>query len=306
MGLADGTYGDNEGMKQYLDNLELILTSPRRRDRTTISSYVSTARTFLTWLGDDGHVPTEIDLRRFFMEREKDGISASTRRLQFIQLSKLFEANSWGWPFTKDDRPIDEETPSAPAFSATEVMQIIANRANYTRQENFYLVLSVTYGLRREEISRITARDIKADTITISVAKMKKKVIREQPIPEQIKPVLAAWKPRTRKTGAISYCFHKIMVKSGLGDRKGWGFHSLRRTMFTMLMVNLAKEGYQPSWAADYLRWSKKSIGMTFMGASMAGIYAHPEVLSDDRMQVDRICQRLDIHPFLAAYSDGG
>ena len=290
-------------IKPYMDNLELVLTSPRERAVTTIASYLSTARTFLTWMDND-HVPTDRDLRRFFLDRKSDGISASTRSLQFVQLRKLFEANSWKWPFTKDDRPVVEDEPNAPAFSPDEVLRLIANRDKYTPQENFYLVLAVTYGLRREEIARITPRDIKENSIIINVAKMKKKVMREQPIPEQIKPILAAWKPRVRRTGAISYCFHKIMVKSGIGDRKGWGFHSLRRTMFTMLMVNLAKEGYQLSWAADYLRWSKKSIGMTFMGASMAGIYAHPEVLSDDRMQVDRICQRLDIHPFLAAYAE--
>ena len=159
-------------IKPYMDNLELVLTSPRERAVTTIASYLSTARTFLTWMDND-HVPTDRDLRRFFLDRKSDGISASTRSLQFVQLRKLFEANSWKWPFTKDDRPVVEDEPNAPAFSPDEVLRLIANRDKYTPQENFYLVLAVTYGLRREEIARITPRDIKENSIIIIVAMMK-------------------------------------------------------------------------------------------------------------------------------------
>jgi len=262
---------------------------------------MSTAHIFLTWLDDD-RIPNVKDLRRYFLFRKENDIATRTRAKEFVQLKTLFEANGWEWTFTRRDKPKPKEDPYQPAFPPDEVLQLIAAREDYTDQENFYLAVSTTFGTRRGEMGLITKRDLKENTIFIHTEKGG--VQRQQPIPEEIVDILSAWRPRERKGGAINYAFQSIMEKSGLGRRPHWGFHCIRRTLQTLLIINLAKNSYSPSMAGDYLRWSKRSTGMVFLGSAMAGLYSHPEILSADSLELDRICQ--SVHPFLSAYQSNG
>jgi hypothetical protein len=56
------------------------------------------------------------------------------------------------------------------------------------------------------------------------------------------------------------------------------------------------------TWASDYLRWSKKSIGSRFFGAVVAGAYRHPEVMSQDPYALDRAI--LSVHPFIKLWAE--
>ena len=118
-------------MDEKLENLKLVLTSPRERAPGTITSYLQTARIFLEFLGD-GQMPTGKD-----------------------ESKKLAEANNWPWPFTSDDKPVAEEEPFAPAFTPEEIETLIKARDEYSKGELFYLAVSTTWGLRREEMARI-------------------------------------------------------------------------------------------------------------------------------------------------------
>jgi len=284
---------------EYLENLRLVLSSPSKRAPGTLSCYLSTASIFLTWLGNRVP-PSGKDLRRFFLAREEQGINARSRATEFTRLKKLFEANDWPWPFKKEDKPVAEDKPFAPAFPPNEILQLIAAREELSPQENFYLALATTYGPLREELGRVRGRDIRDNTITIRTAN--RETQRQHLVPEVILPVISSWRPRERGSRAISYSFQRIMEKSGVGKRPGWGFHSIRRTLLTLLITNLAKADYPPSWAAEYLGWSKRSVGAIFLGSNMEGIYAHPEVLSTDPFELDRVV--FSVHPFLQAYNE--
>ncbi len=284
-------------MNEHLENLRLVLTSPRKRAPGTLVGYLSTANIFLGWL-EDRLPPSDRDLRRFFLAREEQGISPRSRATEFVRLKKLFEANDWPWPFKKEDRPVADDEPFAPALSYDEVLKLISARDEYSPQENFYLALSVTYGPRREEIGRVKKIDVRDNTILIRTAKRGKQ--RAHLIPEEIAPIISAWRPRERGAGALSYSFRKIMEKSGLGKRPGYGFHSIRRILLTLLITNLAKNDLPPFMAAEFLRFSKTSAGAVFLGSATAGIYAHSEVLSDQPFHLDRLV--FSAHPFLAAY----
>ena len=287
-------------MEEQIEALKLALTQPRRRAPGTITSYLSTASIFLTWLGEQVP-PTTQDLRRFFAAREEQGISPRSRATQFTQIKKLYLACEWPWPFTRDDMPVadDDDLPFAPAFTLDEVCYLIAQRKNYTPQETFYLALATTYGLRREEIGRVTKRDIQGTTIRVRTAKHGQQ--RTHLIPNEIMPALEIWHPRKRDAWSISYNFRKITEKSGLGYRPRWGFHSIRRPLLTALIINLAKADYPPSLAAEFLRWSKRSIGAVFLGSPMAGLYTHPEAISADPFNLDRTV--FNIHPFLKEWA---
>ena len=287
-------------MNEYLENLELHLTSPRERAPGTISGYLGTASRFLKWLGDRVP-PSENDLRRYFLERSKDGISPRTRGTEFVQLKKLYKANDWTWSLEKEDRPIPKEDPFAPAFSADEVIHIINARGKYTPQESFYLAVATTYGTRSGEIGAITSRNIHDGAITIMIEKSHGRR-RHHLIPDEILPVISAWHPKAREQRAMSYSFQKIMAKSGLGERSRWGFHAFRRTVQTMLEINLAKNNLPPSYAAQWMGWAKTSIGARYSQAPMAGVYTHTEILSnDDPFYFDRLIYR--VHPFLPPWA---
>lgn len=294
-------------MSEPLENLKLFLTSPRERAKGTITSYLQTGKVFLQFLGDR-QMPTGKDetaiaeagniFRRYFLHRRDQNISERTLRKEFMHLKKLAGANQWPWPFTADDTPVPEEEPLAPAFTPEEIETLIKAWDKYSRGERFYLAVSTTWGLRREEMIRIRKRDYDGDTITIKIAKQKKKILRVQHIiPDEIKPILLNYRPKLNNINSLSYMFYRILNKAGLKQRKGYGWHSIRRTLRTLLEWNLAENRLPLSLVADFMGWSKTTKGVVYGGAPMLGVYSHPEILSSDPFAIDKAI--LGVHPFV-------
>jgi len=292
-------------MQTELENLKLVLTSPRERAPGTITSYLQTGKTFLEFLGKrqmptgkDDAAKTEAGrtLRRYFLHRREDGKSERTLAKEFVQLHKLAEANDWPWPFTSDDRPVAEEEPFAPAFTPEEIETLIKAREEYSKGECFYLAVSTTWGLRREEMVRIRKRDYNEQTIKIKTAKHGRRV--EHMIPEEIYPLLLNYHPSLTNVNSLSFTFYRILDKAGVERRKGYGWHSVRRTLRTLLEWNLAENRLPLSLVADFMGWSRTSKGIVYGGgAAMLGVYSHPEILSSDPFATDKMV--LNVHPFL-------
>jgi integrase len=283
-----------KAMNEAVENLKLVLTSPRERAKGTLTSYLQTAKSFLDFLGD-GVPPSDKDFRRYFLHRRDQGITERTLRKEFVQLKKLAEANSWPWPFTSDDTPVPEEEPFAPAFTPEEIRTLIEAQDKYSKGERFYLAVSTTWGLRREEMLRIRKRDYNETTIKIKTAKRGRRV--EHLIPDEIKPILQAYHPKLRGINTLSYIFYRILDKAGLPRRKGYGWHSIRRTVETALEWGLAENRLPLSLVADFMGWSKTRKGAMYGGAPMVGVYSHPEVMADDPLAIDKLV--LNVHPFV-------
>ncbi len=294
-------------MQTALENLKLVLTSPRERAKGTIISYLQTAKVFLEFSGD-GQMPTGKDdtaiaeasriFRRFFIHRREQDISERTLTKEFIQLKKLADANNWPWPFTSDDRPVAEEEPFAPAFMPEEIETLIKARDEYSQGELFYVAVSTTWGLRREEMVRIRKRDYNEQTIKIKIAKQKGRALRvEHIIPDEINAILQKYHPKLNNINSLSYLFYRVLNKAGIEQRKGYGWHSVRRTLRTVLEWNLAEARLPLSLVADFMGWSKTQKGIVYGGAPMLGVYAHPEIMSSDPFALDR--QVLKVHPFI-------
>lgn len=281
-------------MEEALENLKLVLSSPRERAPGTLTSYLQTGKTFLNWRQGDGP-PTDMQLRRFFVYRREKGISERTLTKEFIQLRKLCLANKWDWPFIPDDRPVSEEEPYAPAFTPEEIVQLIYSYPKLTKSEAFYLAVSTTWGVRREELRRMVKRDFNETSVKIMTAKHGRRV--EHLIPEQIKPVMMSYHPAVHNRDSFTYMFYRIMDKAGFPRRKGYGFHSIRRTLRTVLEWNLAEQRKPMSLVADYMGWSKTQKGIVYGGAAMLGVYAHQEIMSGDKFAIDRIIY--NVHPFI-------
>jgi len=294
-------------MEIELENLNLTLTSPRQRTKSTITSYLHAGKTFLKFL-NGATMPTGKDeiaireagriFRRYFLHRREKGNSERTLTHEFTRLKKLAVANDWPWPFTCDDRPRSEEEPFTPAFTEAEIQALIQARDEYSKRECFYLALSTTWGLRREEIVRIRKSDYNEQTIKIKIAKQKELVRRiEHTIPGEIKPILLNYDPKLNAVTNLGPIFHRILDKADLGPRKGYGWHSIRRSLRTLLEWNLAEARLPPSLVADFMGWSKTQKGIVYGGSPMLGLYDHPEIMSSDPFAIDRLV--LNVHPFI-------
>jgi len=288
-------------MQTELENLKLVLSSPRPRAPNTLTNYLSVANQFLTWLGSR-IPPDDMDLRRYFLERREKGIGENTLRTEFAILKKLYLANHWEFQFTADDRPEASAQIDTPAFTSEEVAGLIKNRELYSRGEQFYLAIATIYAPRRIELARIKTRYIKGNTLYIDTAKHGEK--RTHLIPEEIMPYIEAYRPRENNVASLTALFDRVCVK-GLGKKKkGYGFHSFRRCLATLLPIALAKADKPLTYVGYYLRWNMKSVGAQILGTPMAGLYARPQILSDDPYFIDR--EVLSVHPFLPLWVDKG
>jgi len=300
-------------METELENLRLFLTSPRMRKPGTLTSYLQTGKTFLAWLhgdkmptGEEEEAKREAGLifRRYFLYRRDKGISERTLAKEFAQLRKLATSNDWPWPFIADDKPLPEEEAYQPAFTPEEIQQIIEARDKYSKGELFYLAVSTTWGSRREEMITIRKRDYNEQTLKIKIAKQKKPtppVVHL--IPDVIRPILLNYHPKLTNSNSLSYMFYRILANAGLPQRKGYGWHSFRRSLRTILEWNLAEAKLPLSLVADFMGWSKQQKGLVYGGSPMLGLYAHPEILSSDPFAVEKLI--LAVHPFLPLWVDG-
>jgi len=280
-------------LTEPLENLKLVLTSPRPRAPSTLVGYLSIAGQFLNYLKE--LPPGEMDLRRYFVYRRDEGISDNSLRTAFAVLEKLYKANHWDWPLESDDRPESSSEINTPAFTREEVEQLIKNRELYSKGECFYLAVATIYAPRRIELARIKKRYIKGNTIYIDTAKHGEK--RTHLIPDEIMSYIEAYRPTEHNVSSLSAMFARI-CKKGLGEsRKGYGFHSFRRTIDTLLPISLAKADKPLTLVGYFLRWSRKSTGARFLGTPMGGVYARPEILSSDPYFIDR--EVFEVHPFL-------
>ena len=277
-----------------LENLRLVLSSPRLRSHDTLTGYLSTANQFLTWLGNN-IPPDEMVLRRYFLKRRDEGISDSTLRTTFAVLQKLYRANHWDWPLVSGDRPETSLEVASRALTGDEIAELIKKRDLYSRAECFYLAIATIYAPRRIELARIKKRHIKDNTLFIDTAKKGEK--RTHLIPDEIMPYIEAYKPRENARSTLSHMFGRICIKSFGERKKGYGWHSFRYPLDTLLPGALAKADKDITLVGYFLRWSRRDFGTRFFGTPMGGIYARPEILSSDPFFTDR--EVFEVHPFL-------
>lgn len=285
--------------EEAIGNLRDRLSSPRLRPPTTIKTYLETAERFLNMVRDEEQ-PTDSDLRHYFMGRRAHGISERCLRKEFFHLKKLFLSNQWPWPFTKDDTPYSDEEPQAPALPPADIEKLIATREKLSRTDKFYLAVATTWIVRREELSRIKKRDYDTESFTIHTAKRGRKVTHL--IPEQLSPIFGRFRAKAHTPAALSLMFQRICKVAGVKLKPRSGWHSIRRTLTTLTIAALVKEGFDPALVADYGGWSKKTLGSFFGGAAMVGVYRMPEIIYTDKYGIDRVIY--SVHPFLNLWQE--
>ena len=138
-------------MRTELENLRQALTSPERKSSTTIENYLIAANRFLKFTSKK-LPPSKSDLKRFFAQQKEDDIGPRTQNYYFIVIQQLYEANSWVWPLSRNDRPEIPKSLPINVFTVDEIKTLIENRQNYSKEELINCLLKLNKELGKVPI----------------------------------------------------------------------------------------------------------------------------------------------------------
>jgi len=187
------------------------------------------------------------------------------------------------FPLDKEDLPPlpDEEAMYTPTMSLDNAKKVIAYWKNYPGDYLTSLAfLSTIYGLRSIEMTDV---EVKKDSIVVNVAKRRRKITREHPVPEKMMEYLSGYEHFSEMT--VKYAFWKICRRAGVKRRKKENWHSIRRC-FNTTCIDL---GINKVLLKRFLRWARDR-------RDMADVY-----YNKDFTEVNK--EMLGVHPFLPLWS---
>lgn len=259
-------------------------------DKPTAKAYVAYAKKYLDYAGanpfDKGKV------QRFLRYLERDGYSPGSVANIFGIVRRVFVVNAQLWPFRFGEAPVvPEMSVQAPALHPDCIRDMILC-PKLDLQELAFLALSTTYGLRRAEICNLTPEhlDLKSNLIFIETLKHGRQ--RYHITPAEIKPMLLGYDFGPMSVTECHYIFMRILHKASVRISEGLGFHSVRRTLNTLLIDS----GLPSVVVHDFLRWKRQGMTERYYVTRFVGKDT-PEVAMSSTMKVD--LQVFEKHPFL-------
>jgi len=249
-------------------------------------TYCSCINRFLRFIKEK-ESPDAWDLRRFFDDLDKEGISRSYQRVAWQALKIFFEAKGFEWPLTKRDRPkLDRSVIKKPTLSEDEIARMIrAVRADKDPLEMVLIALGSVYALRKSEFCSLIEKNIDRQNHTLFIQTKKRGEPRHHLIPEEIRPFVYPWNFEERVSSSkIHIIFNAILAKAGVKKRPGLNTHALRRGVFTAL----CSTDLPPMRVYDFGGWKKKEMGML-------AEYDNPDFRERDRLVFSK-------HPFLGRW----
>ena len=248
----------------------------------TIRVYCATCSQFMQ---HQKGTPDHHDALRFLGEMRETS-KENTCRVAYYALRALFKSMSLAFdvPPPKTNPQVDR-----PCLTKQQIQALIAwAKAKGTVTEKAYLALSTLYGLRRSELVNISLGDVDEGTIMIWTKKGGQP--RKHLIPDPIVPIIYAayeeWGNLSET--AASILFKAILIQSGLGFHKNYGWHSIRRSLRTELLRNKV----DTLIAHQFMRWS--------LGRSPLAIDVVYTQLAD--IEIDEMV--FENHPFLCFWSE--
>ena len=233
----------NKLLKKYTDNL--AISSSRNQ-------YIRYASHFL----DNVEGIDRVSIDRYLATLQKD-YSPGTINFAFRVIRRLFTINKLDWEYRRGEAPsIGQRDEYRPQLSSNiiEMMITAAKNDKLFPDEQCFVALSTTFGLRREELANLQPKDIDLKSGAIYVATVKSGRERYHLIPQEIQPYLKAHDFQRRYAVAtMSQMFKRILVKSGAGELKSrrLGWHAIRRALLDGLVDN----GVNILAARTFLRW---------------------------------------------------
>lgn len=239
---------------------------------------------------------TRADLTVFLTHLRKRGILQSTIDKDLKAIKLLAEIQHWGagpqgtdFPKLSLRRVRPDEIRRTILSKQTIGSMITLGKQGLLKDiELCYLALSTTYGLRRVEMVRLKPTSFRDEhQLVVDTAKGGSKTAHL--IPPQIAPYLTCF--RHYEADSLTHMFHRIAKKCGLDTGAGYGYHSVRRSLATELILSEAS-------ALNVLRFMRWSDASTRGEFGMLAIYA-----KKDQERIDE--DIFKIHPFLPYWGEG-
>ncbi len=259
-----------------LSDFEIYLKSKRVK-RATLRTYVPEANRFLKSVKGDEF--DESDGRAYLANLYS--MRDNTARKIYYAMAALFKSQKI--PFEMEP-PQMEANPFQPTIKQDEMVRLItAIKETGDSEEKGCLSLSSIYGLRRIEIKRASETDIDLDKGTIRIHTAKGGRERVHLIPEEIVDYITGYEFVPKSDQGYADLFWRMVKKADLNLQKGFGFHSIRRALFTNLT---GKTDLLLNY--EYLRWKIR-------GLNIAMIYNQTPPAEIDK-------KIFEVHPFLPAW----
>jgi len=230
--------------------------------------------------------------------RRKHRYSDGTINFAFRVARTLFQRNGLEWPFRRGEAPaIREDNIQAPALHPNTIGRIIeAVKKNGDADEAAFIALSTTYGLRRVEMINLEQRDIRIRDRTIHIATAKHGRERTHLIPPEIIPYLERYDFNQRVSEfGLFVLWHRIEYKIGLNHTDQVGWHSIRRSLNTLLLRRLPE-----ATVMSFLRWKQRtSSHMPFRYSAIRFVGEEGETTEVVGEALDVDNEVFQVHPFL-------
>jgi integrase len=207
------------------------------------------------------------------------------------------------WPFVRGDAPqIHEDTINAPALEPDLIIEMIRfAKASPQRELSTFLALSTTYGMRREELTSIGQDDVHYRERTIHVSTMKHGRERTHLIPPPIVPYLQQYDFNHKMTHLhLLNIWYRIEYGVGFAHIARVGYHSIRRTLDTMLLDSLPQ-----STVMSFMRWKQRT------SSNMAYRYSAQKFVGREGTSTQVIGESLEtdkkvfaVHPFVKYWEE--
>jgi len=285
------------GKLEILENYSKGLSSKGK----TRSLYLRFAKDYLDYAGN--RFDREIINKYLDHLRKKYKYSDGTLNFIFRIIRTLFNRNKIDWPFRRGEAPqIREDNIKAPALDPNLIIEMIqATKSDGTPDEIAFLALSTTYGLRKVEMVELSESDVKLKDKVIHIATAKHGRERTHLIPEGIAPYLAQYDFNDAISEfGIFVLWYRLEYKIGLTHTEQVGFHSIRRTLNTLLLDRLPEVT-----VSGFLRWKQRT------SSNMPFRYSAQRFVGREGTSTKVIGEALDVdskvfavHPFIKYWDE--
>lgn len=288
-----------------IDNKKMLETYAKR-----LGSKGKTRDLYLRFAGDfldfaNGSLDRETIQKYLSHLRSKHKYRDGSVNFAFRIIRTLFgrneaelKENGMEWPFSRGESPqIREDKINAPALDpgvVGEMIQVIKERGE--PNEKAFLAISTTYATRKIEMLELTQDDVNIKDKTIHIATAKHGRERTHLIPPEILPYLKGYDFNTVISDfGLFTLWYRLEYRIGLTHIDQVGFHSIRRTVNTLLLDNLPE-----SVVMSFLRWKQRtSSHMPFRYSAQRYVGREGMVTRVVGEAKDVDTKVFDVHPFL-------
>lgn len=267
-------------MNPFLENLA-------RKSKTTQDTYSFIIAKYLS-VTPKSDIFQENSAKLFLENAAKEKVSNTSLYVYHNALKFFFK--SYDRPFKIFPPKISIYNQRHPSLRKEDIEKIIlSTRTCGLPNQQAYLAISTTYGLRKSELSAISDIDIKNDKIFIRTVKGGQQ--RWHIIPEQIKMYITKYRFYEIPQWTMHLLFKQICNLAGLNlckeDKGWWGWHSIRRSLIKELNNSFPDK----LKLANFMRYNTSNYSILDRYSRLDG---------DDQELINLDLELFAVHPFLS------